>query len=654
LFDDEGLARLKQDVATMPTVSGRLVARDGSTASVIIPIDLGETLVERTARLAALRAAVERIETDLQGLRQGESLVLAGPPLFEFAVERILSRDLRTLAPIALGVFFALLLFLFRSFRLASVVLLIVLLACVTTIGAVSWAGMHTTILAFSGLILVATLSIAEALHVITTATLARHDGMEADAAMIHSLDNNLWAITTTSGTTMIGEAVLIYSASPAVRDMGIVMIVGALFALLFTLTVVPALASLGKTPRRGWVSGMGGTFDRLSRYCVGHPGKVLLAFGVVAGVLLPGLWNLRSHDTMSGWFAEGTEFRQGLNLLGENYVALGALDVVTRVETADREAVAAWPDSREELTRQIGFDMRLADIPGVHSAITPTSVREAFEARSAQPGTSLALTAEIANEAPGVTPPGLSMLEKAHLSTPFQMGKEMWLTRTIDAGNAGNAELLQIARSTRLLAEDLGDRETMVGGLPMVFAALGERNMGNTVVGTLITVAAITACLALALRSLSGALLSMLPNALPIALVFGFWGWISGDVNLAATTVLSIALGIVVDDTTHIMMKHRRLVAKGYDSTEASRLTIVQAGPPIIVTTIILACGFAILGFSDFALTSQQSLMIAASICVAVVFDLTVTPVMLALAGRRRAISSLSGNNTCAQQDFP
>jgi predicted RND superfamily exporter protein len=127
-----------------------------------------------------------------------------------------------------------------------------------------------------------------------------------------------------------------------------------------------------------------------------------------------------------------------------------------------------------------------------------------------------------------------------------------------------------------------------------------------------------------------------MLPNILPVALIFGVWGWISGEVNLAATTVLSVALGIVVDDTTHIMMKHRRLVAKGYDAAEASRLTIVHAGPPIIVTTIILTCGFLILGFSDFALTSQQSLMIAASICIAVIFDLTVTPVMLTLGKRR------------------
>jgi uncharacterized protein len=97
----------------------------------------------------------------------------------------------------------------------------------------------------------------------------------------------------------------------------------------------------------------------------------------------------------------------------------------------------------------------------------------------------------------------------------------------------------------------------------------------------------------------------------------------------------VSIALGIVVDDTTHIMMKHRRFMAQGHSASEASRMTIVHGGPPIIVTTIILACGFLILSWSDFALTSQQSLMIAASICIAVLFDLTLTPALLALTAR-------------------
>ncbi|MDB5819034.1 MAG: exporter, partial [Rhizobacter sp.] len=275
LFDDEGIARLRRDVSTMPTVNGRLVARDGTSASIIVAIDLGQDTAERIGRLAALQASIRRFETDMRGLRPGESLVLAGPVLFEFAVEQILERDLRVLAPTTLTVFFVLLLFLFRSVYAACIVLAIVLMSCITTLGIVCWAGMSATILVFSGLILVATLSIAEALHVMTSATLSRLAGMSAGDAMIHSLDSNLWAIATTSATTVIGEAVLLYSSSPAIRNMGLVMMIGAVCALFFTLTLVPALFCLQKHARGGWVSGLGGAFDRLACYCVDYPKRV-------------------------------------------------------------------------------------------------------------------------------------------------------------------------------------------------------------------------------------------------------------------------------------------------------------------------------------------------------------------------------------------
>lgn len=635
LYDDQGLVRLRGDVSTMPTVYGRLVARDGSSASVIIPFDLGTTPMQRIGRLAELQAAVARIEADLQGLRSGDALMLSGPALFEFAVEEILIRDLKTLAPTSLLVFVVLLLFLFRSWASASIVMVVVVLACTTTLGLVCWTGMRATILVFSGLILVSTLSIAEALHVITTANIARVDDMSTADAMVYSLDTNLWPIVTTSVTTLIGEAVLLYSASPAIRDMGIVMMVGAVLALFYTLTVLPALAILQRRAPRGWVSGLGGMFDKLAEVCTARPWRVVMVWAMACALVLPGLWNLRSYDTMAGWFGRDTSFRQGLDLLADNYVALGVIDVVTRVTTSDREAVAVWPERRDALASQQKFDELLGALSGVRSSITPSLALLAFEQRAAAQDTGLRLSSDVVAQAPTSSAPGLSTLEKGYLLTESGTGRDVWLHRLVDAGAASNAAMLQVVRQAQDAAQRVLSNETLVGGLPVVFATLGQSNMDSTSQGTVITVIAITLCLAVALRSATGALTSLLPNVVPIAMVFGLWGLWAGEINLAATTVVSIALGIVVDDTTHIMMKHKRFMARGHSAQEASRLTIVHGAPPIIVTTIILACGFLILSQSDFALTSQQSLMIAASICIAVIFDLTLTPALLALTAK-------------------
>jgi len=642
LFDVAGLARMQADAAALPTIGGRLVARDGSSALVLLAVDLGHEPHVRQQRLTELKAALAEARTDVQGLRAADQVKLVGAPLFDSALAEILVEDVRRLGPAALVIYFALLLLLFRSIGKSLIVLAIVVLASAAALGTLGWLGMTTTILAFSGLLLVATLAVAEALHVITGQALAVNDGMDPLTATRYSLDANLWPIVVTSSTTIVGETVLLFNSSPAVRDMGIVMIIGAVFALFFTLTMVPALVPLTASRQKGLAALARNPFERLAEISGRHPRRILVIGIAICALVLPGIAFTRLHDTMAGWFSPRTEFRAGLELLDANFVAVDSFSVSTPVSTAERNAAAAWPRPDVSLTDAARLDSRLAAVPGVRTVIGPASARSALEARiDHEPAgtTSLALPSQLANEAVGVAPASPAMLEATGLATPTEAGKTSYLLRTIDAGTPSNAELLKTVDGVRvILAKASPNSEA--GGLPIVFANLGESNIRSTVVGTLLTALSITLCMAVAFRSFRLALLSLVPNLVPVFLVYGAWGWLVGEINLAATTVLAVALGIVVDDTTHIFMKHDRLVRSGMDSAAASRRTIVEVGPAILVTSIVLATGFLLLGQSNFALTAQQANMIGATILVAVVFDLTVTPAMLAVLDRRSANS--------------
>ncbi len=639
LFDDAGLARMRADAAALPTIGGRLVARDGSSALVLLAIDLGKDAHARQQRLVALKAAVAEARADIQGLRAGDEVTLVGAPLFDSALADILLDDVRRLGPTALIIYFALLLLLFRSVGKALIVLAVVVLSAAAALGSMGWLGVTTTILAFSGLLLVATLAVAEALHVITGQAIAVADGADPIAATRYSLDANLWPIITTSSTTIVGETVLLFNSSPAVREMGIVMIIGAVFALFFTLTLVPALLPRTATRSKGLATLARNPFERLADFSGRNPRRILIAGMVVCAIILPGIAITRLHDTMAGWFAPKTEFRAGLELLDANYTAVDSFSVSSPVSAGLRNSAAAWPAGDAGLARAADLDTRLARVGGVRTVIGPNVARQALEVRIAAgpAATSLQLPTQVALEAPAAAPPSPAMLEATGLATPSEAGKTSYLIRTIDAGTPSNAELLQTVAGVRdILAQASPGSEA--GGLPVVFANLGESNIRSTAIGTALTALSITLCMAVAFRSFRLALLSLIPNLVPVFLVYGAWGWLVGEINLAATTVLAVALGIVVDDTTHIFMKHDRLVRTGLSGAAASQRTIVEVGPAILVTSVVLATGFLLLGQSDFALTAQQANMIGVTILVAVVFDLTVTPALLALLDRRPA----------------
>ena len=64
---------------------------------------------------------------------------------------------------------------------------------------------------------------------------------------------------------------------------------------------------------------------------------------------------------------------------------------------------------------------------------------------------------------------------------------------------------------------------------------------------------------------------LSLVSNLVPVAMGFGVWAWVNGDIDLGITVTFAIAFGIVVDDTIHFLSKYQRLrVEDGLPAEEA------------------------------------------------------------------------------------
>ena len=122
----------------------------------------------------------------------------------------------------------------------------------------------------------------------------------------------------------------------------------------------------------------------------------------------------------------------------------------------------------------------------------------------------------------------------------------------------------------------------------------------------------------------------------MPIAVAYGLWGIFNGQINMALTVVLGMTLGIVVDDTIHLLSKYirarRELKKSPQDAVRYAFATVARA---IIVTTIILSAGFTILIFSSFGFNSDMGKLTAITIVVALLLDLLLLPALLLLIDR-------------------
>ena len=164
-----------------------------------------------------------------------------------------------------------------------------------------------------------------------------------------------------------------------------------------------------------------------------------------------------------------------------------------------------------------------------------------------------------------------------------------------------------------------------------IMFSHISKRNIDSMLGGTTLALILISGVLLVALRSLKIGVISLLPNLAPAVLAFGVWGIFVGQVNLGLSIVITMTLGIVVDDTVHFLSKYLRARREqGLSAEDAVRYAFSSVGRALIVTSIILVIGFSILSLSSFDLNGSMGRMTAMTIAFALIADMTALPALL------------------------
>jgi hypothetical protein len=141
-----------------------------------------------------------------------------------------------------------------------------------------------------------------------------------------------------------------------------------------------------------------------------------------------------------------------------------------------------------------------------------------------------------------------------------------------------------------------------------------------------------ITIVMIFALRSLKLGLLSIIPNLMPIAAMLGTMGYLGIPLNSFNSMIASIAIGIAVDDTIHIMTGFKRF-SSTLPLKDAVRETVAHEGAAILATSAVLFAGFCVLLFASFHPTANFGFLTAVAIAFALIGDLLLVPGLLLLA---------------------
>jgi predicted RND superfamily exporter protein len=135
-------------------------------------------------------------------------------------------------------------------------------------------------------------------------------------------------------------------------------------------------------------------------------------------------------------------------------------------------------------------------------------------------------------------------------------------------------------------------------------------------------------------LRSVKLTALSVLPNVVPLLAAFAVMSVAGITLDAATVMVASIALGIAVDDTVHLLVAIDRPESQGATSISLRR-ALEHVGPALVLTTVAACIGFFALTTSAFVPIRFFGLLSGTAMLVALAADLWLVPAMLVLFSR-------------------
>jgi predicted RND superfamily exporter protein len=615
----EEAAALRDNIRANPLYGKSLVSEDGRATGISVLFDAmtDEEFLDKGIE-EQIRALVKEYEGP-------EEMAMTGVPTIKVNGARKLQEDRRTFTPLSVGLIIIVLFLSFRTIRGVAVPMVPVAVGAVWTTGLMVIAGESIGIGTVILTPLLLAVGVAYSIHVVSR----YYDEVRPDRTpreVVTATLDHVWVPTGIAAlTTVLGFGTLGFSSIPATRSLGIYASFGISAIFLASITAVPALLVLlplpktsgeAERPKPGRVTEL---VAQLGAQLIRRRGLILAVSLTAVLVSAWGATRIQVETDFLTFFSPQSVIRQDYDRIADTLAGTQPLFVV--VQGKEAQAMSRF----ETLQAMHDLQVFMEKHPKVDQTIS--LVDYLFVVRKA-------LDPEITSRAPQSQQEVAQVLllidptELRPVVTPnFVRANIVVRTRLSASG-----ELRSFVESVEKFAADrfIGSVSVKPTGGVVLLNRSADTLARGQVISLLQIVAVLLVILSILFLSIRVGLLSLVPNVVPIAMLFGIMGWFGVSLNVSTSMIAAIAIGIAVDDTIHFLNCFNGALRDTGNQEEAVVSTMRVVGQPIVFTSIALAVGFLILPLSNFQPIKDFGFLSATVMMLALFGDLFVLPAVI------------------------
>ncbi|MCP4297817.1 MAG: RND family transporter [Proteobacteria bacterium] len=609
-------------------------------------------------------AGIQAVRDILDKYKGNAEIFLGGVGMIADDTVTFLKNDLKYFGTGVLLFLIIMLKLIFKKKRWIMLPIICCAFSVVATCGFLGWFGWEVTIISSNFISIQLIITMAITIHLIVRYLELAEEFPELSQrqlildSVVSMAKPCLFATLTTIagfGSLMLGELL-------PVINFGWMMSVGISLSLVFSFLIFPIVLIF--LPRSVIEPVEGGSFA-LTTFLANLTEKrgtlIIVTSVVVVVFVVLGSMRLIVENSFIDYFKESTEIHQGMKVLDQRLGGTTPLDIIVDFKE----------DEEVEVTVAVGSEVGSEDEDEDDEAFD--DLEEEFEATKGE--------AQY-----WFTPDKMEVIEKVHdyLDGIPQIGKVMSLGtmlkvgRTLNNGKPLDGLMLaliykelperfrkivltpyisiendQVRFSVRVIDSDPTLRRnellkkikndlTEVLGIESdrvhltSFMVLYNNMLQSLFDSQILTIGAVIVALMvmflLLFRSLSIAVIAILPNMLSVGVVLGFMGWVGIPLDMMTITIASISVGIAVDDTIHYIHRFIKEFAIDHNYIASMHRCHESIGYAMYYTSVTIIIGFSILITSNFIPSIYFGLLTGLAMFIALVAALSLLPQLIIL----------------------
>lgn len=592
-FSQESLLKLKTDFW-----SNSLISSDFKSALSVITLSSKIDKKERVPFVERLKSIVEDNNKNFNSITSD----LLGTEVANFWFTKEMLKNQKVITPLLMffiAIFFYII---FRSIAIVVISQIIIIINYSLTIILITLLEHGIGPYSSFALMFVTIIATADLIHFFTKF-------VETKGSIEQTIKAIKKACFLTSLTTAIGFGALIANENVPVRYFGFYCAAGTFFCFFVTFYIMPIFIRStnlnAKLPQVRVLKKI-----NLVSFNYKYQNKILLFFSLSTLLFIFYSTKLTIDDNLYKKFIPSHPLSHAVDNFSSGLNFVGSIDII--INTKDGSILS------EKVLNQIkSLEKEILAEPMVSHIKSITQLIDNIEV-------------EIKNNNKVSTNSFLNLLYDYGALNSFYKKTKNEIRTTIFLNSLNSTELEKIISELNAMTHHYDLIDFKVAGFATIRNYINQNVIRSFMTSFLTSLLLIFAIFLILFRSLKWAIIAMVPNLYPLLLISGLMGIFNITMESNLVILISITIGIAVDDTIHVIVSLQKYLKEGFSLKDALTKCLDSTAPALFRTTLIFVFSFPTFLLSELTLFFQAGIFILLSLLCALLADVLLLPSLL------------------------